>query len=867
VPSVYSETGTDTGGWGETWTFIVNVTDEDLDNVTVSLQTRKYGSGTWVTRNTTVAVTPLNATINMTLYSPTVFQDDQGIWEYRFTASENACEHGTCTNTDQTAAANFTVEKDNVTVMMVDGDGDSIWRFGTQSVNMSLFVYDTDRDMAVDPPGAGKIWSTYNGSLYNDGWDLTTNNGYLNVSFNPECSDTPFFVVGPHNWLGGIVNDTYYFDKNSSVYSWDLYSNMAVDIVTPDGESYERGGKVNISSVTDECGFPVMNADSFTVQAKRNACSGSFCWYTCSDKNEGSGWYNCSWQTQPTYPPAWYDARIIINKQYYATNDSIKPNAFYLGNTPDLYNQHIDHYEGGWGEQYDFYMCIDDQDQNENNITLLKSFDTETWSLTAYHSRTLPWTPICSEQFPQYFTGHMNTQFTCQDYLDGPLAYFKFNTTDVSSFTDETGEYYSGAIQTAQNESGLNYTHSVSENAPMSFYNITIENLNGSTIYYNLTVNGLQVASNQSIPAGANSTTDAVAAGASFTLPGDQSINLTIMDASGSASNATYNAYLEYYAGLMELTLQTDNITATIDDTNSSDEVRREGAPQATLTFRIRDDDASVYPTGASGLVWIKQHGDYYTTVLMHNATVASSGVNHTEPVTGSGSVIYFNVTLENLNGSTIYYNLTVNGAQLLSNQSVADSSNSTTDAVSSGVSITVPGNQTVNITVMDASGQPANATFNAYLQYLPGLINLSCTTTAGGYCQVTYNPTCESRAGIQKWYGETNDVCYETEYTTTDEDLTVYGQLYVTPEKPKEGSVINRNTTVNLSAFVKDECGSYVNDTSVTWYNDIWSQIAVGYDANWSVPYDYPLGPETLRTNTSRQYFDGNTNTTNVLV
>ena len=203
----------------------------------------------------------------------------------------------------------------------------------------------------------------------------------------------------------------------------------------------------------------------------------------------------------------------------------------------------------------------------------------------------------------------------------------------------------------------------------------------------------------------------------------------------------------------------------------------------------------------------------------------------------------------------------------MASNQSIPAGANSTTDAVAAGASITVPGNQTVNITIFDGSGQPANATSNAYLQYLPGLTSLPCNTTTGGYCQVTYNPTCNSTAGVQKWYGETDDVCYETEYTTTDEDLVVYGQLYVSLQQPSSGTVINRNTAVNLSAFVRDDCSSYVNDTSVAWYNETWSQVASGYDTTWQVPYNYPLGPEILRVNTSRQYFDGNTNTTNVLV
>ncbi|MBN1896420.1 MAG: DUF87 domain-containing protein [Candidatus Aenigmarchaeota archaeon] len=200
-------------------------------------------------------------------------------------------------------------------------------------------------------------------------------------------------------------------------------------------------------------------------------------------------------------------------------------------------------------------------------------------------------------------------------------------------------------------------------------------------------------------------------------------------------------------------------------------------------------------------------------------------------------------------------------------NQSIAAGTNSTIDAVSYGASINSPGYNEVNITVMNSGGQVSGALYNAYLSYLPGLISSACNTTTGGYCQVSYNPTCDSKAGIQRWYGQSVDECYEVGYTTSTEPLTVYGQLYVNPQIPKTGGVINRNTAVNLTATVNDECGSYVNDTTVTWYNETWSQKATGYQTTWSVPYNYPLGPEILRTNTSRQYYDSNTNSTSVYV
>ncbi|UCC91822.1 MAG: hypothetical protein JSV39_00945, partial [Candidatus Aenigmatarchaeota archaeon] len=149
---------------------------------------------------------------------------------------------------------------------------------------------------------------------------------------------------------------------------------------------------------------------------------------------------------------------------------------------------------------------------------------------------------------------------------------------------------------------------------------------------------------------------------------------------------------------------------------------------------------------------------------------------------------------------------------------------------------------------------------FTNYTNVLP------CTSSSG-HCEVNYNPNCStSLAGIQQWKGGTNDTCYEYE-NSTNTTLEVIGQLYVSIVNPVPDIILNRNYNAVFNATVEDDCNLSVNDSTVTWYNESWDILNSSYNTTWLVPYDYPLGPDIIRVNTSRTNYDGNTNSTNVYI
>jgi hypothetical protein len=95
----------------------------------------------------------------------------------------------------------------------------------------------------------------------------------------------------------------------------------------------------------------------------------------------------------------------------------------------------------------------------------------------------------------------------------------------------------------------------------------------------------------------------------------------------------------------------------------------------------------------------------------MHSDSAADSGLVYTETITTNYEPVmqYFNVTIQNSNGTAIYANIVVNGVTIATNQSVASGSNYTANAVPS-TSFNLPGNQTINITITDQNGVPGPA-------------------------------------------------------------------------------------------------------------------------------------------------------------
>ncbi|MEM5879066.1 MAG: DUF87 domain-containing protein [Candidatus Aenigmatarchaeota archaeon] len=428
--NVSSQQGSDLGGWGETWTFKVNVTDEDRDNVTVYLKIKKFTEPetAWQIANVSSYEEnpdlqgPINKTVVITYKNPGLFQNAQEVWQFKFEAEDSRFY------TSNTSAKNFTIEKDDVEIQLVAGNNEIVWRNGTQTISLKVNLTDTDQNIPAVSANV-TFWITTDGLMWDSGTvTLTDVNGIAEYPFDPNCD----YSTGIQNWKAGSMPNFYYKYVNTSNFTLTIKTFIALNISYPDEHAFLVGTKVPfIGQAYDECsgipGASVTFSDNFGAS-----------WYDCAPvSDQGNGTYNCTFDTTGR-PFGWHNIRMRANKQYYGNyptpNETIKTNAYFVASQPVLSNPSLDHTIGGWGELYTFSVQLTDTDKNYNNVSLWKSFDQSNWTLV--DSKMVQ--PTYSN-YPVTF----QKRFTCEDYLNATNGknYWKINTTDIYGYSDETSVF------------------------------------------------------------------------------------------------------------------------------------------------------------------------------------------------------------------------------------------------------------------------------------------------------------------------------------------------------------------------------------------------------------------------------------------
>ncbi|MFC2143462.1 helicase HerA domain-containing protein [Candidatus Aenigmatarchaeota archaeon] len=431
--NVTSDQGGTTGGWGETWYFNVTITDEDLDNVTLYLQLKKYTdpASSWTTRNTSSYANnpdlrgPINNTITLTYKNPSIFRDEQGVWEYKFIAEDQKFYNST------TTPANFTIEKNDVTITIDDGDASSTFRHTNDYVNLTVNITDTDQNIVVSDLQI-TFWITTNASdieSFDTGTLVDPNeNGTSRYPFDPDCT----YHVGAQRWRAGTPNNTYYKDINSTNNSITLYTFLGLNVTSPDGGAYLIGSQLPFyGRVYDEC-YNVSGA-TVTFTDKFGASQ-----YSCAPVEEDSnGLYNCTFDTT-NKPFDFHDIQMTGSKQYYGdyptANTTLKEDAYFLASQPSLSTPSVDPILGGWGERYTFSLTLTDRDKNWNNVTVWKSNDTVNWDYVNSTMVKPDWSNYAVD---------VTKIFICSDFLNtvNGTVFYKLNSTDYYNFSTETSTY------------------------------------------------------------------------------------------------------------------------------------------------------------------------------------------------------------------------------------------------------------------------------------------------------------------------------------------------------------------------------------------------------------------------------------------
>ena len=299
-----------TGGWGRNYTFTVNVSDAQGDEVNCTLYVNTTGSFVYRGMNTLPGGVG-NCTVNVTDFNTS----DMGSASFRFELKD----HTVGNVVDTTNKTGPTLIADAVQVNYSFGNESEVNRTLTGTTKKPLIVrfYDIDNESYVPAGVSGKIWVTTNGtdlSEYNNA-SGTNASGYYVYNFGPDCG-TPF-SPGVQNWTGGIDDNSYVLTNATENYTLTVLGTLKSWVIGGVGETTKdqilRGNDLFFKiRAKDDCNAYLSDFNvTFNVINRSQDI-----YYMCPGDSEGSGYYNCT-ENSSTFAPGWYNLSYYVNKRYF----------------------------------------------------------------------------------------------------------------------------------------------------------------------------------------------------------------------------------------------------------------------------------------------------------------------------------------------------------------------------------------------------------------------------------------------------------------------------------------------------------------------------------------------------------------------
>ncbi|MEM7819143.1 MAG: hypothetical protein QW403_03325, partial [Candidatus Aenigmatarchaeota archaeon] len=401
----------ESGGWGEKFSFRVDVYDLQRDTINCSLYVYT-GKNDWLLKGSKIiqngqGTCEINVTnfdcLDINTTQPTRFK-------FQISDGENVF------NTSEILAPS--IGRNDVNLTLIRGNNSFVNRtYG--STLFTIRVFDLDRSIYPENVNLSVLATKDNYNYQRIGYVLSNSTGYANFNFAPDCS----YNVGIQNWKFEVV-DNCYIPLNSSDYITTIYGWLRNNITSPKGEKYLRGEQDVIlrGQIKDECGNEISQANAtFKV---RNVNGATF---TCSPtQEEDFGYYNCTIysQTHSTWPTRGYDVTMESNKTYYNINSTTQQfmqgvRGFFLETRPRIWNpQAIPSQDGGWGETWSFKVRVGDYDFDNLVVRMWLRKAGQDWSLAAANYS------VQGEDVEVVFT---KSDFTSLDIGNWEV---KFNVTD-----------------------------------------------------------------------------------------------------------------------------------------------------------------------------------------------------------------------------------------------------------------------------------------------------------------------------------------------------------------------------------------------------------------------------------------------------
>ncbi|MEM2963688.1 MAG: hypothetical protein QXN01_04305, partial [Candidatus Anstonellales archaeon] len=416
-------------GWSVLRNFSVNVSDEEVDTVTVRLWERISGQDWTEIGESQMCSNCSNYTMKWNSTYDCSYAGKTMNFKFNATDNDNNAYTTSVINGDYVSNDDsFIIEKDDVEVLYGGGNESSVNRSAGYAV-LSLFVNDTDSKQAASSPASTVRFNiTTNGSwseflIY--GYNTTNSTGYANFYFNPNCS----FSVGKQYWKG-FTDDSCYKTNFSGIFNVTVYGDIEI-YADADNSTYYQEDTITVwVNVTDDCGTPI-NVTTINITLKYNESIN----YTCGNVvlyNTGN--YSCNWTSTQQDPTGYYDVIVFATLPPYYNNETYtKENDFilfsYINNNPMLSNEAV--FPEGWGTLTNFTVTVEDVDDNNVSVQLWEASSPEgPWTFV---NEAVCWNCLT----PQ--TLNFSKYHTCADA--GQTRYYKFNATDGMGGTATTDSH------------------------------------------------------------------------------------------------------------------------------------------------------------------------------------------------------------------------------------------------------------------------------------------------------------------------------------------------------------------------------------------------------------------------------------------
>jgi hypothetical protein len=284
--------------WGDWFNYSVFINDTDGDNVSVTLYYWLEHVGSWFNGSSVNISGEGTAWFNITSD-----QNWVGVNKYKFQYQDfNQSGYPFHSSINTSEYWGPLSRKHNTEVFHVKGNESSVNR--TEAVELIVRINDTDNETWVGSGVACIIWVSYNNSYFDDGNFNTTNStGHCLFQFTPDGN----YSTGNQTWKGGVLDDTYYNDSNSTDFVLTINGRVNITFVEPvdGGIFYRNSSNYFEAKLVDQFGFDV-NQSGFNCTFWFNYT------YLNSSDTDQYGRCNITWHPQCGYSRQDYIANVTL---------------------------------------------------------------------------------------------------------------------------------------------------------------------------------------------------------------------------------------------------------------------------------------------------------------------------------------------------------------------------------------------------------------------------------------------------------------------------------------------------------------------------------------------------------------------------